>query len=125
MITQHRSNRTVSGARYKDYRRKRLFEKGNVATLTKVSEKNSVASERGRARNFKYKLLGAGIANVLDPKTKKIAKSKIKTVVENPSNRHFVRRNIITCGTVIDTELGKAKVTNRPGQEGHINAVLV
>jgi small subunit ribosomal protein S8e len=36
-----------------------------------------------------------------------------------------MRRNIITKGAVIKTELGDAKVTNRPGQDGLINAVLL
>jgi len=58
-------------------------------------------------------------------RTKKYSKVKIKNVVENPANRHFVRRNILTKGTVVDTDKGKAKITNRPGQEGSINAVLV
>ena len=65
------------------------------------------------------------VANLLDQKTKKYSKVKIKSVVESPSNRHYVRRNIITKGTVIDTEKGKAKVTSRPGQDGTINAVLI
>ena len=46
-------------------------------------------------------------------------------VVENPANRHFVRRNIMTKGTVIETEKGKARITSRPGQDGTINAVLI
>ncbi|MCD6558125.1 MAG: 30S ribosomal protein S8e, partial [Candidatus Aenigmarchaeota archaeon] len=37
----------------------------------------------------------------------------------------FVRRNIITKGAIIMTEDGRAVVTNRPGQEGVINAKLI
>jgi len=58
-------------------------------------------------------------------KKKKYSKVKIVSVVETPSNRHFVRRNIMTKGSFIQTEKGKAVITNRPGQEGTINAVLV
>ena len=47
------------------------------------------------------------------------------TVVENTANTHFVRRNIITKGAVVDTSLGRVKVTSRPGQHGMINGVLV
>jgi len=68
-------------------------------------------------------LLSADVANVFDGK--KYHKSKIKEVVKNKANRHFVRRNILTKGAVIETELGKAKITSRPGQEGMVNAVLV
>jgi small subunit ribosomal protein S8e len=47
------------------------------------------------------------------------------TIAENPSNRNFARRSIMTKGTVIETSAGKARITNRPGQEGAINAVLI
>jgi len=63
--------------------------------------------------------------NVYDPKTKKYSKVEIKTVVENPANRHYVRRNILTKGTIVDTSLGKAKITSRPGQEAVLNGILV
>lgn len=61
--------------------------------------------------------------NVLDPKTNKYEKSKIKTVLETPANMHFARRNIITKGTILNTE--KGKVTSRPGQTGVVNATLI
>jgi small subunit ribosomal protein S8e len=32
---------------------------------------------------------------------------------------------VITKGAVLDTDAGKARVTNRPGQEGMIHAVLI
>ncbi|MGC8851015.1 MAG: 30S ribosomal protein S8e, partial [Candidatus Micrarchaeia archaeon] len=35
------------------------------------------------------------------------------------------RENIVTKGAIIETELGKAKVTSRPGQHGIVNAVLL
>ncbi len=124
MITQSRPKAKATGKRYHPFRDKRLFEKGNEPTLTKVGAKK-VVSIRTSGGNSKLRLLRQEYANVFDRKTKKYAKSKIKTVVENPANRHYVRRNIMTQGTVIDTDLGKAIITNRPGQEGVINAVLV
>ena len=45
--------------------------------------------------------------------------------METPSNRFFARQNIITKGTILETEIGKVKVTNRPTQEGNINGILV
>ena len=124
MITQARPKAKATGSRYHKFRDKRLFEKGNEPTLTKVGPKKSVEA-RTRGAHSKMRLLREEYANVLDKKTKKYAKAKIKTVLENPANRHYVRRNIMTKGTVIDTELGKAIITNRPGQEGIINAVLI
>ena len=62
---------------------------------------------------------------MIDSKTGKSSKVKIKSVVENPADMHFVRRNIITKGAIIETEKGKAKVTSRPSQDGIVNAVLI
>ena len=78
-----------------------------------------------RGGNIKVKLLSVEEVNLYDPKEKKYSKVKIKSVLENPANRHFVRRNIITKGTIVDTEKGKAKVVSRPGQTGVLNAVLI
>jgi small subunit ribosomal protein S8e len=36
-----------------------------------------------------------------------------------------VRRNIITKGAVVDTSVGKVKVTSRPGQHGIINGIII
>ena len=49
----------------------------------------------------------------------------IDNVQENQANPHFVRRNTMTKGALIKTEIGTAKMINRPGQEGFINALLV
>ena len=45
--------------------------------------------------------------------------------LKTPSNRFLARQNILTKGTIIETELGNVKITNRPSQEGCINGVLV
>lgn len=124
MIIQSRPKQNAAGARYHASRSKRLYEKGNDPTLTRIGTKKRV-SDRIVGGSRKLRLLREDIANVLDKKTKKYVKAKIKTVLENPANRHFIRRNIMTKGTVIETDLGKAVVTNRPGQEGVINAVLI
>lgn len=121
---QHRSKRKQSGTKYQKARKKRKFELARPATDTKVGER-SFKNIRGRGGNLKHNLLVAEYANLVDPKTKKFEKVKIKAVVENNANRHYVRRNIITKGCIVDTEKGEAKVTSRPGQDGVVNAVLV
>ena len=124
VINQRRSKRSATGSRYRSARKKRLFEAGGLPTQTKLDEsKKKVIRTRGA--NKKVKTLSDSVVNLADPKTKKATKVKITGVVENPANRHFVRRNILTKGTVIETEKGKAKITSRPGQEGTINAVLI
>jgi small subunit ribosomal protein S8e len=64
-------------------------------------------------------------ANVFDPSTNKFSKAEITKVVENKSSRHFARMSVMTKGAIIETSAGRARITNRPGQEGHINAVLI
>jgi len=123
-ITQKRPKRKTSGGRYRAWRKKRVHEMGNLPSFTKL-DKKTVKVVRTLGNNQKRVLLSGDIANVYDPKEKKYEKLKIETILESPANRHFVVRNVITKGTIIKTEKGKARVTNRPGQEGNINAVLV
>lgn len=123
-LTNTRSKRKVSGGRYKSYRKKKVKEVRRLPVLTKLGEK-VVKTLRVLGGNVKQVTMSADVANVYDPKSKKYKKSKIKSILENPANRHFARRNIITKGAIIETELGKAKVTSKPGKEGAINAVLV
>jgi len=75
--------------------------------------------------NEKIKLREVNQINVVDLKSKKPKKVKVLSVLESPANRHYVRRHVITKGTIVDTELGKARVTNRPGQDGSVNGVLM
>ena len=123
-ISQFRSKRKITGGRYRNYRKKKQYETGNLPSFTKIAKKR-VQKLRIFGGNSKLKLLTEEVANIYDPKTKKYDKVKIKSILDNPSNRHFARRSIITKGAILDTEKGKARVTNRPGQEGQINAVLV
>ncbi len=120
-----RSDRKGSGSgkvRSKN-RDKRRSEIGGYFTETKIGEENKIKKARGRGSNVKNKLKYVAFANVLTKGGYK--KAKITGVVESKDNRNFARLVIITKGTVINTELGKARVLNRPGQEGAINAILV
>ena len=115
----------ATGGRYKRFRKKKLFEirgkERNVKLIDKI--KNKKLRIRGGAN--KTVLLGTNLANVLDKKTGKITKMKILNVIETPANRFLARSNIMTKGTIIETEKGNARITNRPGQEGKIEAVLI
>ena len=121
---QGRSLKKPSGGRIWASRNKRKREMGSEFIEPKIGQTKCI-----RMRTFgggeKMNLLRTDIANVMDPKTGRAKKAKIITVVQNPADMHFVRRNIMTRGAIIDTELGKAKVTNRPGQVGTIDAVLI
>lgn len=124
VVIQSRSKRKPSGARYKACRGKKKYEMGRLPSLTKLGGKN-LTKVRTRGKNSKSRLLSMDVANVFDPKTKKYKQAKIKTIAENQANRHFVRRNIMSKGSVVETEIGKAKITSRPGQDGAVNAVLI
>ena len=104
-------------------RDKKRHEMGGYFTSTKLADANAVKRVRARGGNNKDKLQYAVFANLLVGKAYK--KVKIKTIMESKDNRNFARLNIITKGTIIDTEDGKAMVTNRPGREGSINARLL
>jgi len=123
-INQARARTKASGGKYKFKVPKKKFRLGNDPTLTKVGKERK-KSVRVIGGNKKERILTTSIVNLFDKKTKKFSKAKILQVVENPANRHYVRRNILTKGTVIKTEKGNARITNRPGQEGVINAVSV
>ena len=123
-LSQARPRRKQTGARYKDYRKKKQFELGREPSLTKLGKKRMIVI-RAMGAHRKLRLLGADMANLFDPKSKTYKQVKIKTITANPANRHFVRRNIMTQGAVIDTELGKARVTSRPGQSGTVQGILL
>ena len=72
VVTHYRSKRKISGGRYKSYRGKRVYEIGNIPTLTKIGElKKKVV--RGMGGIKKQRLMSGDLANVYDPATKKYA----------------------------------------------------
>jgi small subunit ribosomal protein S8e len=119
-----RSKRKPTSGIIKRSRKKRRFERGTLFLETRIGQtKRKIKSTRGG--NTKIKLFSIQHANVSNPATGKITSVKIISVEENPANPHYVRRNIITKGAVIKTEIGLAKVTSRPCQDGIVNAVLI
>jgi len=124
VIIHGKAKRKPSGGRYKACHPKRLAQKGSMPTHTKVGEQVAKTSKT-KGGGLKTKLLFADKVNLFDPATRKYSIETIKTVTENSANRHFVRRNIMTKGSVIETSKGKARVTNRPGQEGMVTAILI
>ncbi|MBC7128228.1 MAG: 30S ribosomal protein S8e [Thermoplasmatales archaeon] len=119
-----RSRRKETGGIYRQARKKRKYEIGRDPILPLIGE-DKLKKIRVRGGNYKVMVVSTKHANVTNPKTGETKKVEIKDVVENPANPHYVRRDIITKGAIILTEIGKAKVTSRPGQHGCINAVLM
>ena len=116
--------RKITGGRYRELRKNKKYEKPGIAEKVKLSETKQ-KTKRGLGGNIKTILLSSNEANVTDPSTKKTKKVTIKNVLETPSNRFLARQNILVKSAIIETELGKAKITNRPSQEGDVKAVLI
>lgn len=123
-LWQGDSRRTKTGRRKRYARSKRKFEIGRERHLTTIGP-STLKKVRTKGNNRKTRAKTIDIAYVVDQKNNKTTKTEIISVVENQANIHYVRRNIINKGAIIETKLGKAKVTSRPGQYGTINAVLL
>ncbi len=115
--------RKVSGGRRKAARSRRAYERDRYPAETTIGEE-IVAIKLVRGGNIKIAVEKAQYANVVD-ESNKVQRVKILGVAKNPANKEYERRQVITKGTLIKTELGLAKVTSRPGQHGVVNAVLV
>ncbi|MBM3230369.1 30S ribosomal protein S8e [Candidatus Pacearchaeota archaeon] len=114
--------RKISGGRYHKQRKNKKYELHNPERHTLLGE-TKTKQLRVRGGSMKTIILKTDIANVvIKGKTKQV---KITKVEETPANRFYARQNRLMKGAVITTEAGKARITNRPSQEGQINAILV
>lgn len=116
--------REKSGGKRRAYRGKRKFERGSFPTETTLGELKR-KTVRGRGGNAKVKVRSDRQVCVTDKKTEKTVKAEIVRVAKNPANIDYDRRGVITKGSIVETSLGAARITSRPGQDGVINAVLI
>ncbi len=123
-IEQTKSNRKPSGGRLKNYRKSRQYALGSRATMTQVEE-DQRAKVRTMGGGQKVRTAATTSISVTDPKTGKTKLETIENVTENPANRNFIRRNILTKGAIVQTKSGKVRVTSRPGQNGTVSGVKV
>jgi small subunit ribosomal protein S8e len=119
---QHKRKKT--GGRRKTFRTKRAYEAGSELIEPLVG-KPKKAIVRCRGGRIKTRLLKSNIANVTDPSINKSQKVEITRVIKNQANVDFQRKGVITKGAIIETPIGNAVVTSRPGQDGTINATLI
>lgn len=113
------------GRRRRNYKVKRKALLGRNPTETKLAQEDDRIRERVRGGGFKIRLKKASKAVVVDKKENRVKVEKILRVIETPSNKEYARRGIITKGSIIEVESGKAIVVSRPGQDGVINAILM
>jgi len=114
--------RKITGGKYIKRRKTKSFERTGQKRIVKLGDEKS-KTVRTMGGNHKTYLLKAKMINVDNGKKKE--KVEITNVLETPSNRFLARQNIITKGTIVETSLGKVKVTNRPTQEGNVNGILI
>ena len=114
--------RKISGGKYIRNRKKKVSDRAGQKRTVKLGiEKRKIKKCTGG--NKKVFLLKAQFVNLQEKgKSKKL---EIKNVLETPSNRFLARQNVITKGTIVLTDSGKVRITNRPTQTGIINGILV
>ena len=133
MVQWHmRDDKKPSGGRRNTIRArsKRLAWKGGVAAQTKTDasvEKDVRETSNSLGKTNKTRALELKHANIAQKG--KIIKAEIIAVKTNDANRLFARSNVSTKGAIIRVKIDGneklAKVTNRPGQEGSVNAKLL
>jgi small subunit ribosomal protein S8e len=124
MQWQAESVRKVTGGRRRPAAMKRRADIGGAPAETHIGEART-RIVRTFGGNYSIMALRANYANVTNPKNGETKKVKIETVEKNTANPNYVRRNLLTKGAVIKTEIGSARITSRPGQDGIINALLL
>ncbi len=119
------SGKKVTGGVINQYRKKRRFQRGSIPLLTQLGEERKFV-KRCKGGVKKVKVARIDFVNIADTQSKKFkSKVKILDVLENPASPHYVRRGIITKGTIVKTELGRVKITSRPSQDGVVNGIIV
>jgi len=114
--------RKITGGKYHKQRKRRLFEIQNAARLVILGPQKR-KQLRTRGGIVKKILLKADTANVRSGN--KIQVAKIINVEATPQNQFFARQNRLLKSAIIETSLGKARITNRPSREGQVNAILL
>ncbi len=116
------SGRKITGGRYKTPKKKRLTGRQNQARIVKLGEKRTKII-RGRGGLKKLVSLSGNTINVISGK--KTVQTKIKNVIETPANAFLARQNVLIKGAIVETDLGRCKITNRPSQEGMVQGILL
>lgn len=119
-----RYGRKITGGKYHKKSKRKKYSLPGIENRVKLREtKRKMIRQRGGKK--KSIILSTNTASVTNLKTHKTTTSKIRTVVQTPSNNFLARQNILVKSAIIDTELGKARITNRPSRDGNVQAVLL
>jgi small subunit ribosomal protein S8e len=122
--SQARSKRKYTGKKYRQQHKKRKRELERPSMETKIGQEKT-KHQRTMGGNSKLKIFSSTFINLTDPATNITKKFKILKFESNPASKDLNRRHILTKGAIVETELGKAKISSRPGQHGVLNAILI
>lgn len=114
--------RKITGGKYHKQRKHKHYEahgQERHAVLGTLKRKNL----RVRGGAIKTIILKADKVNLQSHG--KTQTATIINVEKTPQNQFFARQNRLMKSAIIETSLGKARITNRPSQEGCVNAVLI
>ena len=117
------SRRKSTGGRLRHARGKRRTEISSENQFAYLGEEDRRKNYRKTAGSQTVRLLAVHEINVNDPKEGKTVRATINTVLENDADPNYVRRNIVTKGAIVDTDLGRVRVTSRPGMHGVVSGV--
>jgi small subunit ribosomal protein S8e len=115
--------RKITGGKYHANRKKKSYERKNQDRHVIVDRETRKKTIRVMGGNNKTFILKTNLVNIVI--SGKAKKAEITNVEATPQNTFLARQNRLMRGSIIDTSLGKARITNRPSQEGMVNAVLI
>lgn len=122
------SRRKPSGGRLKRpsrYRGKRKTEISSENQFAFVGDKDARKLYRKTAGLQTVRVLSIKNINVNKPKEGKTVRAEITNVVRNDADTNYVRRNIVTKGAIVETDIGQVRVTSRPGMHGVVSGILL
>ena len=122
------SRRKPSGGRLKRpsrYRGKRKTEISSENQFAFVGLSDARKLYRKTAGSQTVRVLSVKNINVNKPKEGKTVRAKITNVVRNDADTNYVRRNIVTKGAIVETDIGQVRVTSRPGMHGVVSGILL
>jgi len=117
-----KTGRKLSGGKYKKGRKKKKYESIGQTRVVKLGKKKIKLI---RILGGKKKMVSLSQNRINVTKNGKARVVDIKKVIETPSNRFLARQNILVRGAIVETSLGKAKITNKPSQEGNVQGILI
>ncbi|MFL2962773.1 MAG: 30S ribosomal protein S8e [Candidatus Thalassarchaeaceae archaeon] len=122
------SRRKPSGGRLKRpsrYRGKRKTEISSENQFAFVGDKDARKLYRKTAGSQTVRVLSIKNINVSKPKEGKTVRAQITNVIRNDADTNYVRRNIVTKGAIVETDIGQVRVTSRPGMHGVVSGILL